>query len=219
VDAASLFRSVRAIIFDLDGTLIASERLKYESYRRAAARWDKRLDFSLYKTLIGLPRRELCRSILDHLQINVPWTDLADAREAEAQAVMAEAKVPIIRPALRFLHAIPRDKFHLGLLSSSSMDRIEWALRSTGLRRHFDTVVSGENLPPKPEPDLYVAAIEVAAVVPWDAVVLENSQAGVAGAVRAGARVVAVPNEATRGQDFSRAHVRVDSLDQLTPFL
>jgi beta-phosphoglucomutase-like phosphatase (HAD superfamily) len=80
-------------------------------------------------------------------------------------------------------------------------------------------VVSGENLPNKPAPDLYLAAIETASVVPWDAVVLEDSELGVASAVRAGARAVAVPSETTRGQDFSRAHVRVDSLDQLIPFL
>lgn len=219
MEAATLFRGVRAIIFDLDGTLVSTDRLKYESYRRAALRWGKHLDYEFYKTVIGESRREICRRILVHLHLDVPWTDLADARESENQAVMKEAKIPIIRPALRFLRAISRDKYHVGLVSSASMDRVEWALNGTGMRRYFDTVVSGENLPNKPAPDLYLAAIETAAVVPWDSVVIEDSESGVAGAVRAGARVVAVPNEGTRGQDFSRAHVRVDSLDQLIPFL
>jgi HAD superfamily hydrolase (TIGR01509 family) len=219
VEAANLFRGVRAIIFDLDGTLVSTERLKYESYRRAVLHWDRRLDYEFYKTVIGESHRETCQRILAYLHLDVPWTELADARESEYQAVMKEAKIPIIRPALRFLHAIPRAKYHVGLASSSSMDRIEWALKGSGLRRYFNTVVSGENLPNKPQPDLYLAAIETASVVPWDAVVLEDSEAGITSAVRAGARAVAVPNDATRRQDFSRAQVRVDSLAQLIPFL
>jgi len=219
VEAANLFRGVRAIILDLDGTLVSTDRLKYESYRRALSRWDKRLDHAFYKTVIGESRRETCQRMLAHLGLDKPWTDLADARESEYRALMAEARIPIIRPALRFLRAIPRPQYHVGLVSSSSMDRIEWALNGARLRRYFDTVVSGEKLRNKPQPDLYLAAIEMAAVVPWDSVVIEDSEAGVVGAVRAGARVVAVPNEATRRQNFSRAHVRVDSLDQLIPFL
>ena len=219
MNPANLFRGVRAVIFDLDGTLVATERLKFESYQRAVGRWNKELDYEFYKTTIGESRREVCRRILDHLQLTAPWKDLADAREVEYQAVMAGSKVPIIRSALKFLHAIPRAKYHVGLVSSSTMDHIEWALNSTGLRKYFDAIVSGERLPNKPEPDLYLAAIELAAVTPWDVVALEDSEAGVTSAVRAGARAVAAPTDGTRGQDFSRAHVRVDSLEQLIPFL
>jgi len=219
VEPANLFRGVRALIFDLDGTLVLTDRLKYESYRRALKRWGKRLDFDFYKTLIGKSRRETCRRIVRHFDLDIKWPELAEAREQEQKAIMADAPIPVIEPALRFLQAIPREKYHVGLVSSSSMDRIEWALKRSGLGRHFDTVVSGDELPNKPEPDLYLCAIELASVAPWDSVVIEDSEPGVVGAVRAGARVVAVPNKATAGQDFSRAHVRVDSLDQLIPFL
>jgi len=219
MEIAALFRSVRAIVFDLDGTLVLTDRLKYESYLRAVAQWGRHLDFAFYKTLIGESRRETCQRIVDHLALDMSWTDLAQAREREFQAMMAQARAPVVRAALRFLRAIPRPHYHVGLVSSASMDWIEWVLKRTRLSRHFDSVISGENLPNKPEPDPYLAAIEVAAVTPWDTVVAEDSQAGVESAVRAGARVVAVPNEATRGQDFSRAHVRVDSLDHLIPYL
>ena len=219
MEPSGLFRSVRAIVFDLDGTLVLTDRLKYESYRRAVAQWGKELGFDFYKTLIGESRRETCQRIADHLALDMPWTNLAEAREREFQALMTQAKVPVIRTALSFLRAIPRPHYHVGLVSSASMDRIEWALKRARLRRYFDDVISGENLPNKPEPELYLAAIEMAAVTPWDTVVIEDSEAGVESAVRAGARVVAVPNEATRGQDFSRAHVRVDSLDHLIPYL
>ncbi|KPL09268.1 hypothetical protein AMJ85_06910 [candidate division BRC1 bacterium SM23_51] len=219
MEAVNLFRGVRAIIFDLDGTLVLTDRLKYESYRRALLKWEKSLAFDFYKGLIGKSRRKTCEEIVAHVGLEVTWTDLAEAREREFQALTAEAKVPVIRPAVRFLRAIPGARYHRGLVSSAAMDRVEWALDCTGLRDYFDTVVSGERLPNKPAPDLYLGAIEMASVSPWGAVVIEDSEPGVIGAVRAGARVVAVPNEATRGQDFSRAHVRVDSLDQLIPFL
>jgi len=219
VEPANLFRAVRAIIFDLDGTLVLTDRLKYDSYRLAVSRWGKNLDSEFYKGLVGLSRVETCRRILAQLGLDKPWTELAEAREREYQALTVGARVPIIRPALRFLRAIPRPKYHIGLVSSSTMDRVEWALTGAHLRPYFDSVVSGESLPNKPAPDLYVAAIEMASAIPWDCVVIEDSEAGITGAVRAGARAVAVPTNATRGQDFSRAHLRVDSLEHLIPFL
>ena len=219
MEPANLFRGIRAIIFDLDGTLVLTDRLKFESYRRVALHWDKTLKYDFYRGLIGKSRRETSERIVEHLGLSVPWSELATVREQEYQKLMVEARIPIIRPALHFLKAIPRPRYRIGLVSSSSMDRIEWALNGTRLRKYFDSVVSGENLPNKPEPDLYLAAIELASATPWDCVVIEDSESGVIGAVRAGARTVAVPNEATREQDFSRAHLRVDSLEHLIPFL
>lgn len=219
MEPRDLFRDVRAVIFDLDGTLVLTDRLKYESYRRAVAKWGKRLDFDFYRGLIGRSRRETCRRIVQHLGLEMAWQDLAEAREAEFQALMAQAEIPVIEPAVRFLREVRKAKYHVGLVSSAAMDRIEAALDRTGLGRYFDTVLSGDGLPNKPQPDLYVCAIDMASVKPWEAVVVEDSESGVLSAVRAGARVVAVPNEATGGQDFSRAHVRVDSLDQLIPFV
>lgn len=219
MDAARLFRDVRAIVFDLDGTLVRTTRLKYESYRRVLAHWGCDLDYPFYQGLVGQSRRTTCRKLIKHFGIDRSWTELAAECEREDRVMRAQARIPVIPEAEAFVSTIPAAKYHRALVSSAAMDYIEWVLERTGLGQYFDTVIAGNELPQKPEPDLYLCAIEVASVQPWDAVVIEASAAGVIGAVRAGARVVAVPDEDTRRQDFSRAHVRVDSLDQLIPFL
>ena len=220
MEPAKLFRDVHAIIFDLDGTLVRTTRLKYEAYRRALAQWGSELDYEYYKTLVGESRRTTCREFIKHFGLDRPWRELSEAREREDRAIRAEeTSIPVIPEAEAFLLAIPPARFHRALVSSASMDHIEWVLERTGLGPRFETVIAGDELPNKPEPDLYLCAIEMASVQPWDAVVIEDSAAGVIGAARAGTRVVAVPDEFTRKQDFSRAHVRVDSLGQLIPFL
>jgi putative hydrolase of the HAD superfamily len=102
-------------------------------------------------------------------------------------------------------------------VSSSTRDRVEAALEV--LDFDFDAVVSGENVPAKPAPDLYLKAFKELGVKAAEAIIFEDSENGVAAAVAAGARSAAVPAEVTRGQDFSEADVRIDSLNEVRELL
>ena len=68
----------------------------------------------------------------------------------------------------------------------------------------------------KPDPALYRAAVEALGVPAEHAVAFEDSPNGVAAAVAAGLRCVAIPGPMTRGLCFDAAHLRLDSLAELT---
>jgi len=74
-------------------------------------------------------------------------------------------------------------------------------------------------VPAKPAPDLYLKSFNELGVKAAEAVIFEDSENGVAAAVAAGARCAAVPAEVTRGQDFSEADVRIDSLNEVRELL
>jgi HAD superfamily hydrolase (TIGR01509 family) len=206
-----------ALIFGLDGVLVNAERQKYESYLRAVDPLGAGLSFEFYKTLIGLSRLDTCKAIVAHCGLKIGPEELADLRQAEIGAVYAEFGMDVIHPARKLLAVLPRGKYKLGLVSSSTRERVKVALDE--LDFDFDSVVSGEGLKPKPAPDLYLKCLEELGVEPDEAVVFDDAENGIEAARAAGCRPVAVPTEATRGQDFAKALVVIDSLWRAGEFL
>ena len=205
MQAEDLFIDVRAIVFDFDGTLALTDRLP--------------LPIETFREVAGPSRRDTCRSLIKRLDLGVAWRELAGAVEREYASRIAAGKVPVVESSLRFLDAIPRAKYHVIAASHSPMDIVESLARRAGVDRHVDTILSGDELPRKPDPEIYTAAIDLAAARAWNVVIIESSKDGVTAAVRAGARVVACTNELTRGQDMSAAHVQVGTLESLIPYL
>ena len=69
---------------------------------------------------------------------------------------------------------------------------------------------------PKPAPDLYATVVKKLKVLPQDAIAIEDTETGVAAAKAAGLKAIAVPNKYTKGQDFSKADIIVESLSDIT---
>lgn len=208
-----ILESARALIFDLDGVLVSTDKLKYESYRRACDRLGADLAFKFYKTLIGLSRMATCEAIVKHCRLKVTPKELADLREAEHPAVFAEKGVAVVPAARKLLAVLPRARFRLGAASSATRDRVEAAVEA--LDFDFDSLVSGENVPPKPAPDLYLQSFRELGVRAAEAVIFEDSENGVAAASAAGATCVAVPSEETKGQNFSEADLVIETLSEV----
>jgi HAD superfamily hydrolase (TIGR01509 family) len=123
----------------------------------------------------------------------------------------------VIHSARKLLAVLPRARYRLGLVSSSTRERVGLALEA--LDFDFDAVVSGEGLRPKPAPDLYERCMMDMGADAADTVVFDDAENGIRAARAAGCRPVAVPTEASRGQDFSEAMVVIESLWQAGEYL
>jgi HAD superfamily hydrolase (TIGR01509 family) len=214
---SSALEGAKALIFGLDGVLVNTDRQKFESYLRVVDGLGAGMSFEFYKTLIGRSRMDTCKAIVDYCHLRISPEELADLRQAESAAVYAEFGMDVIHPARKLLTVLPRGAYKLGLVSSSTRERVDLALEE--LDFDFDSVVSGEGLAPKPAPDLYLKCMGAMGVAAADTVVFDDAENGVLAAAAAGCRPVAVPTEATRGQDLSQALVVIDSLWHAGEFL
>ena len=111
--------------------------------------------------------------------------------------------------------------WRLGLASSSSMRLIEAVLDRLGLATAFEVVRSAEHEQRgKPHPDVYTAALRDLRLEGADCVAVEDSAHGVASALAAGMRCIAIPSAETRADPrFEVAHWRLDSLEDLSQAL
>ena len=105
----------------------------------------------------------------------------------------------------------------VGIASSSPAHWITGHLTRLDFTDRFAVVACcDDDRPPKPAPDVYVAACEELRVAPARSLAIEDSAHGVAAAKAAGLWCVAVPGPLTRGLDFSAADITLESLADAT---
>jgi HAD superfamily hydrolase (TIGR01509 family) len=104
----------------------------------------------------------------------------------------------------------------IAIASSSVLKHIEFVASQLEIKKHFHSLVSGEDLKRgKPFPDIFLKAAKNLGVKPVQCVVLEDAEAGVVAGKRAGMQVIAVPNQYTKSHNFSKADLIVNSLENI----
>jgi HAD superfamily hydrolase (TIGR01509 family) len=119
---------------------------------------------------------------------------------------------------LSLINALQARGIRLGLASSSPRAWIGATLRSIGLERTFEVIVSGDDVRPgdgKPSPTIYRLAAEHLGVAPAHCLAIEDSPNGVLSAQRAGMRVIGVRTPVTAHLPLPGAECIVDSLAEL----
>ena len=183
--------ALRALIFDMDGLMVDSEplwwRVEYALAEAHGITWTDELALSCVGG--GLPN--VIRTMQGHgLSVNI------DAGVTFlVETFMTRISELELKPGcLELIDAGRNFGLRLAVASSSTANLIEKVLARFELRSHFDVVVSGEAVThAKPAPDIFLVAAEKLGVAAREAVVLEDSIAGVHAANAANIAVIAVP--------------------------
>jgi HAD superfamily hydrolase (TIGR01509 family) len=186
-----------SILFDFDGVLADTEPVHWACWADVLAPVGVALEWESYRDrYIGIDDRLMLRMLAEQAQPPRPWEDLWKLYPAKKELFRARVTAappfgPELGPFLGGLDGV----YKLAVVSSSSCSEIEPMLEAGGLRRHFHTVVGGENVKRhKPAPDPYLLAAERLGV--RAPLVVEDSEAGVASGRAAGFEVLAVGNPA-----------------------
>lgn len=183
-----------AVLFDMDGLMIESERALLECWREAALELGLDLDDALWLSFVGLSDRA-CHDILrarladeDRVQALLHGLQLRYDARVEAGLPLKTGVLELL--ALLKARAIPR-----AVVTSTRRPRALQKLESTGLLPHFDDVITGNEVQhSKPAPDIYLLAAQRLGVAPSHCIVLEDSVPGVRAALAAGMTPIQVPD-------------------------
>jgi HAD superfamily hydrolase (TIGR01509 family) len=181
-----------AILFDLDGTLIDTERLSVQSGRLAFEAFGHDDAEALLHRLVGVDMP----TALGLIGARYPTLDVAalDRHWADAFAVAASAGIPLKPGAADLLRDLA-PHFSLGLVTSSGRDQAMMKLKLTGLLPMFHTIITRDDVTaPKPAPAPYLLAAHRFGADPARCLAFEDSEPGSEAAFLAGMRVVQVPD-------------------------
>lgn len=188
-------RAPAAVLFDMDGTLIDSEKLWDVALNELAANYGGRLSDAARLAMVGSDIATSMRLLHDDL--GQPWRDAGSGAQwlTRRVAELFGAGVEWRPGAAELLHAVRSAGVATALVTSTERALAEVALQTLG-RHHFDVVVCGDEVTAtKPDPAPYLSAVAALGVAAEACVAIEDSPAGVASAYAAGVTVLAVPAE------------------------
>lgn len=181
------------VLFDMDGTLVDSEKIWDIGLEELAASYGARLSAAARTRMLGTSMA-VSMGIL-HEDIGQPWRDPADSvRWLERRVDEIYARGLIWRPGARELLAEVRAAgLPCALVTTTRRGLVRTAMATIGAH-HFDAIVCGDDGgPTKPHPHPYLNAAALLGVEVSRCVAIEDSPTGVTSAATAGATVLAVP--------------------------
>ena len=184
---------IRAVIFDLDGTLVDSEENYFLADERLLAAYGVPFTREQKRPYIGGGNRDMMVDLVRRFGLPATPDELL-ARKNEIYLALAEAGTPVFPEMRRFLDLVRAAGLPVAVASGSSPEIIARLLRATGLEGLLPVTVSAEEVGQgKPRPDVYLEAARRLGVDPLECLAVEDAAPGVEAARRAFMRCLAVP--------------------------
>lgn len=214
---------VNTIIFDVDGTLLNTERIYMRAWQLASADFGYTLpDEALLQTRAVSKERAIA-CFRSYCGEDFPYEPIRLERVRIAEQLIAEAKMDELRMpyVLPTLNRLQEKGYKLAVASSTGAEKTKEHLAHAGLLDYFPVAVGGDMVTHgKPEPDIFLLAAQLCGAQPETCLVVGDTPADVFAATAAGMPVVLIPdqvpaNEQTR--PLSRAVL--NGLDELCGLL
>lgn len=211
---------IEAVIFDLDGTLVQTERLKALSYARAAVelRPDDLTESEVveaFKEVVGLSRQEVAEALLQRFDlesaardrmarydVTKPWQAYVQRRLEIYEELLSDSEILSEHQCpynTAFLEFAIEQQFRTGLATMSRCAQAMRVLRLLHLKDKFDFIASQDDVENgKPDPEIYHLVAGQLESIPERCLVIEDSPAGVNAALNAGMHCIVVTTDFTR---------------------
>jgi beta-phosphoglucomutase len=205
--------TLQGVIWDMDGVLVDSGEFHYQSWIATCKEYNIPFTYELFRTTFGMNNTGVLTAVLGRPPEPQELEEIAGRKEACFRQ-MVSGQIKPMPGVVDWLSQLQTWGFRQAVASSAPMANIEILLEETGIGHYFNALLSGMDLPAKPDPTLFLKAAETIGAAPADSVVVEDAIAGVQAAKRAGMACIAVlttnPAEA-----LSQADVITPRLDQL----
>ena len=189
-------RPIKAAIFDMDGTIFATERLYHAAWRHAMEVLGiNHIPDHTFGRLVGMRVDDCMRILSDHIPCQQTMGQLVDLADVQFVKLISNDPIPFKEGIHELLDYVKGLGLPCAVATNSEKSRAQLKLKSRGLFDRFRTVVGGECVHhPKPAPDVYLKAAESLEVPPEACLAFEDSAPGVASAYQAGMTVLMIPD-------------------------
>jgi beta-phosphoglucomutase len=183
----------RAVLWDLDGTLVDSAEHHWIAWRDVMAREGHPVTVGAFTSSFGHRNDAILRGLLGQDLPDDEVERIGGAKEALYRRYVKERGVEPLPGALRWIERLRKEGWRQAIASSAPAANIEAALSAIGTAALFEALVSADEVGAgKPDPAVFLAAAARLGVPPGRCVVVEDAPAGLEGARRAGMRSVGV---------------------------
>ncbi len=194
----------KALIFDMDGLMIDSERLYWEVEKGIARQFGKEVTEETLWKMMGRRPIEGMRIFVEDLGLPLTGERGLEIRDELMREKYRNESEPM--PGLIHILDAFYGQLKLAVCTGAQQEFMEIVVDRLKIRDRFDVLQASDEISKgKPDPEIYLAACAKLDVSPQLGVVLEDSANGCLAGKQAGCHTIAVPSDYSRGQDFSCA--------------
>lgn len=210
---------IKAVVFDLDGLLLDTEKLLIKFWIRSAneagfpmTRENALVLRSMHKSFAVPYLKELFGEDFDYIKIRSRRMELM-------KSYLADNPLELKRGAVELLEFLKKEKIPAAVCTATDYDRAAEYLKKTGIFGYFDRVISATMVEKgKPMPDVYLYAAKELGLKPQECIALEDSPNGIKSAASAGFITVMVPDLTDPDEElnkiiFKKADSLIDVID------
>lgn len=207
---------VEAVIFDMDGVIVDSEPIHFESDKMTMNHYDKVISDEELNNYVGISNPVMWSELRDKYILIASVEELLEKQLFYKKHLIGNTKLEPIEGIRQLLDEIKSCGIRIGLASSSSKEFINFILNNIGLKEYFEVIVSGEDVKRgKPSPDIFLKTAELLKVEPLNCLVIEDSGHGVKAAKLAQMKCIGFNNPNSGKQDLSLADAIVNSIVEI----
>lgn len=191
----------RAVLFDMDGVLLDSERLHMDAARKVLRPFKVEIPEHLRLEFMGLSESEYWERLREKFpQLPLPEV-LAKKKNKAFWDVIKTRKYSAFWGAEEILKWLKTYGTRLAVVSSTPTSQTEYILKRISLFDFFDLVIGGDLIEKgKPSPEIYHYTAETLGLKPNECIVIEDSKNGITAGMRAGMSVIAMrPTKNAKG--------------------
>jgi len=179
------------ILWDLDGTLVDTKDLHFQSWHEAMLTVGINLDYQLFQQNFGRNNTEIIPIYLGYTPEKSLQVQLSDIKE-EIFLDLVQGKSLLFNGARYWLDYFKDKKYHQAIASSAPMKNIDALIDPSNIRSYFEIIVSGAQLPSKPAPDVFLLTARDLNIIPSQCIVIEDAPAGLQAGKSAGMKTIGV---------------------------
>jgi beta-phosphoglucomutase len=204
---------VRAVLWDMDGVLVDTGEFHFQSWDAVLPAYGIPFSREFFRGTFGMNNAGILSILLGDKLTPELLAEISNQKEEQFRQAI-RGHVQPLPGVLAWLERLQAASFRQGIASSAPLANIDTVVDELGLRDYFDAIVSGVDLPGKPEPALFLKVACSLGARPEHCVVVEDAVAGVEAAKRAGMHCIAVTTTNAAGA-LQAADVIVERLDAL----
>jgi HAD superfamily hydrolase (TIGR01509 family) len=210
----SAISKIEAVIFDMDGLLLDSERISLSTFVAACREHDIEPDVSVYYRCIGTTFPHTREILREGYGKEFPLDSIAEVWRRKYQVETTTKPVPLKTGAVEILEYLHAQKIPEAVVTSSRWQNAATKLTNAGIVDYFQFIIGGDQITRgKPDPEVYLAACRKLNLEPAHCLALEDSDNGVRSACSAGLIVIQVPDMLTPGDEVLKLdHTTLKSL-------
>lgn len=213
-------QTINAAIFDMDGTMIDTEKIKEKGWKYAGDCQNIIIDDKILSKIRGT-NKEYCKEFINKKFKNINFEKLYNDRNEFIERNINSNGIKMKKGLIEILQFLKSNNYKIAVASSSEEETVRRYLTKVKILDFFDVIIAGDMIEKgKPNPEIYLKAVQELNVPKEYCVGIEDSNSGILSVYRAGLKPIMIPDLEEPTEDVQNIlYAKLDSLESLIKVL